>query len=195
MEFGELMASRAASFTPDVVECHDWSGVTHVVDVGGGAGLLLRELLLAQPAMKGTLVDLPAMAALAQTTFEAAGLSQRTTAVDASIFDPIPAGGDLYLLASILHDWNDHDATTILRRCAQAAGAGKRILVVDRTQNQSNPLTFSFMDLLMLVFLGGRERTLDEFAALGSATGLTLQSANHTPSDVSLITFVVDPAR
>jgi hypothetical protein len=190
--FGKLMASRAASFAPDVVNCYGWSDVTHVVDVGGGAGLVLRELLQAYPAMRGTLVDLPAMASLAETTFEDAALSDRTSAVEGNIFDPLPAGGDLYLLASILHDWNDQDATRILGRCAQATGAGGRILVADRTREQGNSLTFTFMNLLMLVFLGGRERTIEEFAELGRTIGLTLQSVLPTPSGLSLLTFVVD---
>ncbi|MGQ0719770.1 MAG: methyltransferase [Pseudonocardiales bacterium] len=190
--FGALMASRAASFAPDVVKYYDWNNVAHVIDVGGGAGLLLTALLHAHPAMTGTLVDLPAMASLAQTTFDTAGLSHRTSAIEGNIFDPLPPGGDLYLLASILHDWNDQDATKILRRCAEAAGAGSHILVVDRTSDHGNPLTFTFMNLLMLVFLGGRERTLDEFAALGTVTGLTLQSANPTPAGLSLLTFVVN---
>jgi hypothetical protein len=193
--FGELMASRAASFAPDVVKCYDWNDVNRVIDVGGGAGFLLRKLLHAYPAMTGTLVDLPAMTSLAETTFEAAGLSHRTFAVEGDIFDPLPAAGDLYLLASILHDWNDHDATRILHRCAEAGGAGSRILVVDRTSDQGNSLTFTFMNLLMLVFLGGRERTLAEFAELGRAAGLTLRSASPTPSGLSLLTFVVDPSQ
>jgi hypothetical protein len=192
--FGELMASRAASFARDVVKCYDWNDVTHVIDVGGGTGLLLRELLDGHPDLMGTLVDLPAMASLAEATFEVAGLSHRTSAVEGNIFDPLPAGGDLYLLASILHDWNDQDATRILRRCAQAACVGGRILVVDRTSDHGNSLTFTFMNLLMLVFLGGRERTLDEFAELGRATGLTLQSASPTPSGLSLLTFAVNPS-
>ena len=113
--FGELMASRAASFARDVAKCYDWNDVTHVIDVGGGTGLLLTELLDGHPDLMGTLVDLPAMASLAEATFEVAGLSHRTSAVEGNIFDPLPASGDLYLLASILHDWNDQDATSILR--------------------------------------------------------------------------------
>jgi hypothetical protein len=64
--------------------------------------------------------------------------------------------------------------------------------VVDRTSNHGNSLTFTFMNLLMLVFLGGRERTIAEFAKLGKAAGLSMQSASPTPSGLSLITFVVD---
>jgi hypothetical protein len=190
--FGALMASRAASFAPDVVSYYDWTAITHVVDVGGGAGLLLAKLLQAHPAMNGTLVDLPAMTSLAEATFEAAGLAHRAAAVEGNIFDSLPAGGQLYLLASILHDWNDQDAVTILRRCAQAAGAGRRILVVDRIRDHGNALTSTFMNLLMLVFLGGKERTIAEFAKLGEAAGLSMQSTSPTTSGLSLVTFVVN---
>jgi hypothetical protein len=190
--FGALLASRAASFAPDVVNCYDWNGITHVVDVGGGAGLLLTQLLHAHPTITGTLVDLPTTASLAKATFEAAGLAHRASTVGGDIFAPLPSGGELYLLTSILHDWNDQDATTILYRCAQAAGPDRRILVVDRTSDHGNPLTFTFMNLLMFVFLGGKERTIDEFVKLGEAAGLSLQSASPTPSGLSLITFVVN---
>lgn len=192
--FGELMASRAASFAPDMVNCYDWSDAGHVVDVGGGAGLVLCQLLHAYPGMKGTLVDLPAVALLASQMFEFAELSDRTTTVEGSLFDPLPAGGDVYLLASILHDWNDRDATRILYRCAQAAGPASRILVIDWTSDHGDPLTVTFMNLLMLVFLGGRERTIEEIAELGRATGLTLQSATPTPSGLSFLTFTVGSA-
>lgn len=191
--FGELMAGRAASFAPDVVNCYDWTDITHVVDVGGGAGLVLTKLLRTYPTMKGTLVDLPGPVSLARETFTAAGLADRSVAVEGSIFQALPAGGDLYLLASILHDWNDQDAITILRRCAQAAGGDHRILVVDRTSDRGDPLTFTFMDLLMLVFLGGRERNIDAFAELGKAAGVTLQAATPMPSGLSLLTFIVSP--
>lgn len=172
-----------------MVNCYDWSNVGHVIDVGGGAGLVLCQLLHAHPAMKGTLVDLSAVASLASQMFDFVGLSDRTSTVEGSIFDPLPAGGDVYLLASILHDWNGQDATRILHRCARAAGPTSRILVIDRTSDHGNPLTFSFMNLLMLVFLGGRERTIDEFAELGRAAGLTLQSAIPIPSGLSFLTF------
>jgi hypothetical protein len=170
--FGALMASRAASFAADVVNCYDWNGITQVVDVGGGSGQVLTRLIQPYPAMNGTLVDLPAIASLAQSTFDAAGIANRASAVEGNIFDTLPAGGQLYLLASILRDWNDHEAIAVLRRCAEAAGIGHRILVVDRTSEHGNSLTFTFMNLLMLVFLGGKERTIVEFAELGQAAGL-----------------------
>jgi hypothetical protein len=191
-KFGELMAGRAASFVPEVVKGYDWEGIGHVVDVAGGTGLLLAELLQQQPATRGTLVDLPAVVPLARDRFAAAGITDRTEIVEGSMFDPLPAGGDLYILASIVHDWDDAEAGTILRRCAEAAGPGRRILVVDRTSDHGDPLTFTFMDLLMVVFLGGRERSLRQFAALGANAGLAPESASSIPCGLSLITFVVD---
>lgn len=189
--FGALMSGRAASFVPDLVKAYEWSGHDHVVDVGGGTGLLLAELLQEHPAMTATLVDLPALVPHARARFDAVGVSDRVAAVEGSMFAPLPAGGDLYVLASILHDWSDQDAATILRRCAEAAGPGQRILVVDRTSDHGNPLTFTFMNLLMLAFLGGRERTIAEFATLGEAAGLVLDSASPIPCGLSTLTFVV----
>lgn len=190
--FGALMAARGASFAPDVASQYDWSRFGHVVDVAGGIGVVLSAVLRTHPSMRGTLVDMPSLTPVAKATFEAAGIADRASAVDGSLFEPLPAGADVYLLASILHDWSDEDAAAILRRCAQAAGPGRRILVVDRTTDHGNPLTFTFMNLLMLVFLGGRERSVDQFAQLAAPLGLTLESASPTPIGLSLVTFTVD---
>ena len=189
--FGELMAGRAASFVPEVVKEYEWDGTGHVVDVAGGTGLLLAELLQMRPEVRGTLVDLPAVIPLARERFAAAGIADRTEIVQGSMFDPLPAGGDLYVLTSIVHDWDDAEAEAILRRCAEAAGPGRRILVVDRTSDHGDPLTFTFMDLLMVVFLGGRERSLDQFAELGARVGLAPESARAIPCGLSLLTYVV----
>lgn len=220
--FGGLMAARGASFASDVASEYDWSRFGSVVDVAGGTGVVLSAILHAQPSMRGTLVDMPSLTPIAKATFEAGGIADRADAVVGSLleppagadvdplasilhdgsdehaaailrlFEPLPAGADVYLLASILHDWSDEDAAAILRRCADAAGPGRRILVVDRTTDHGNPLTFTFMNLLMLVFLGGRERSVNQFARLAAPVGLTLESATPTPIGLSLVTFTVD---
>ena len=99
----------------------DWSSVRTVVDVGGGTGSLLAEVLRTQPHVRGTLVDLPRTVAGSRELFEAAGVTDRAHTAGQSFFDPLPPGQDLYLLKSILGDWPDHAAAAILKRCAEAA--------------------------------------------------------------------------
>ena len=116
---------------PDVLVTGGWESVRTVVDVGGGTGSLLAEILRARPNVRGTLVDLPTTVARSAEIFQAAGVAGRVTAVGQSFFEPLPAGADLYLLKSVLSDWPDREAIAILRRCAEAARPSGRILVLN----------------------------------------------------------------
>lgn len=161
---------------------YDWSGVGHVVDVGGGTGARLIALMGAHPLLRGTLVELPGPAGRAAGRFSEAGLDERVTVVARSFFEPLPAGADVYVLSAILHDWPDPEATAILRRCAEAAEPSGRVLVVEQVIDDADDMAgMTAFDLFMLICCGGRERTLDEFRALGSAAGLALRSVLEGP--------------
>jgi hypothetical protein len=166
--------------SPEVLLTGGWESVRSVVDVGGGTGALLAEVLRARPALRGTLVDLPQTVARSGETFRAAGVAERVTTVGQSFFDPLPAGADLYLLKSVLSDWPDAEATTILRRCAEAAHPAGRVVVLNGVSpdegNGPPP------NLLMLVLVGGKERSLTEFRELAGAAGLEVQDAERQPS-------------
>lgn len=172
--FDAYMAGWAAQWVPDVVHGRDWSSVRHVVDVGGGAGRLLTALLQAWPALRGTLVELPGSAARARAALNAADVADRATVVEGSFFDPLPCGGDVYLLAQVVHDWPDADAIRILRRCAEAARPGGRVLLVERLVDETPGADAARMDLFMLVLFGGAERSRAGFAALADAADLAL---------------------
>lgn len=149
-----------------------WESVRTVVDVGGGTGAMLAELLRAQPHLRGTLIDLPRTVARAAQTFAAAGVAARVSAVGQSFFDPLPAGADVYLLRGVVNDWPDREATAILRRCAEAAGAA-RVLVVKGVHPAETPRGVS----IEMVLLGGKQRSLEEFAELGRRAGLEVVAA------------------
>jgi SAM-dependent methyltransferase len=153
----------------DVLPDGDWSGVQTVVDVGGGTGALLAEILRVHPNLRGTLVDLPRTVAGADDTFAKAGVADRVTVAGQSFFDPLPAGADLYLLKSILSDWPDEQAGELLRQCARAARPHGRVLVLNGV-SAGRPAGSG--DLLMMVLLGGRERGLPEFRELALGAGL-----------------------
>ncbi|GAB7182137.1 hypothetical protein ATKI12_1968 [Kitasatospora sp. Ki12] len=114
-----------------ILDGYDWSGVRSVVDVGGNTGTILISLLRRHPHLRGTLVDLPSTARVAERNLAAAGLAERSDAAPGSFFDPLPKGRDVYLLSAILGDWNDEDAVAILRRCAEAAGPSGKVLLAD----------------------------------------------------------------
>ena len=114
----------------EVLISDDWESVRTVVDVGGGTGTQLAEILRARPAVRGTLIDLPRTVARSAEVFHAAGVAERATAIGQSFFDPLPAGADLYLLKKVLDDWPDREAAAILRRCAEAARPAGRVIVL-----------------------------------------------------------------
>jgi SAM-dependent methyltransferase len=156
----------------------DWQSVRTVVDVGGGTGSLLAEILRAQPGVTGTLVDLPRAVARSGEVFKAAGVTDRVTTVGQSFFDPLPAGSDLYLLKSVLSDWPDAEATAILRRCAEAARPSGRVVVF----NGAGPGEEASPEILMMVLLGGRGRSLEEFREMARTAGLQVTAVGRQPS-------------
>jgi SAM-dependent methyltransferase len=165
---------------PEVLINGDWEAVRTVVDVGGGTGALLAEILRARPEVRGILVDLPSAVARSAEVLQAAGVADRFTAVGQSFFDPLPPGADVYLLKKVLDDWPDREALAILKRCAEAARPGGRIVVLGGVSPDEEGAPSP--ELLMLVLVGGKHRTLTEFRALARAAGLEVQAAGRLPS-------------
>lgn len=166
---------------PEVLLSGNWRSVRTVVDVGGGTGSLLAEILRAHPGVRGTLVDLPRTVARSVETFQVAGVMDRVTTVGQSFFDPLPAGADLYLLKNVLADWPDPEARAILRRCAEAARPNGRVVVLGGVSPDTEAGVPS-PALLMMVLVGGRERSLAEFRALARDAGLAVRAAERQRS-------------
>jgi 2,7-dihydroxy-5-methyl-1-naphthoate 7-O-methyltransferase len=171
----DALMGPAGHGTPDadIAVPGGWDAIRTVVDVGGGTGSLLAEILKAHPAIHGTLVDLPRTVERSGPIFEAVGVQDRVTLAGQSFFDPLPEGADLYLLSKILADWPDREATAILTRCAEAARPSGRVLVLTGVTD-TDPAD---PQLLMMVLIGGKDRTLTEFRAMASAAGLEVLSA------------------
>jgi 2,7-dihydroxy-5-methyl-1-naphthoate 7-O-methyltransferase len=156
----------------------DWESVKTVVDVGGGTGALLAEVLRARPEVRGILIDLPRPVARSREVFQAAGVADRVTTVAQSFFDPLPGGSDLYMLKSVLGDWPDREAKAILRRCAEAARPSGRVVVF----TGAGPGEEASPELLMMVLVGGKGRTLDQFRELARDAGLEAGAVTRQPS-------------
>jgi hypothetical protein len=143
----------------------EWRGDETVVDVGGGNGALLRALLGEVPGLRGVVLDLP------ETDRDDAALGGRITFVAGSFFESVPRG-DVYILSGIMHDWADETATKILRTIRAAAPSGARLLILDAVIPPGNePHGNKWLDLLMLVLAGGRERTEPDWRALLEGAG------------------------
>jgi SAM-dependent methyltransferase len=169
----------------DVLIDDDWTNVRTVVDVGGGTGALLAQVLRAHPGVRGTLVDLPSVVARSPAILDAAGVTSRVTTFAGSFFDPLPAGADLYLLKSVLADWPDAAATDILRCCAEAARPRGRVVLVNGVCPDDGPGPSP--ELLMMVLVGGRERSLSELRGLARNAGLEVHAAAQRPSGRFLV--------
>jgi O-methyltransferase domain len=143
----------------------DWRGDETVIDVGGGNGALLEQLLDAQPGLTGIVFDLP------ETVRDEAALGERITFAEGSFFERVPEG-DAYILSTILHDWDDESATAILRTIRKTAPLDARLLVIESIVPEGNePNGAKWLDLLMLVLFAGRERNDAQWRALLNAGG------------------------
>ena len=185
--FNELMSTESKRAARNVVRAYDFAGARCVVDVGGGAGALLSAILEAHPQARGVLCDLERVVAAAPAQLGA--LAARCTLAPGSFFDALPPGGDVYVLSGVLHNWPDDEAATILRRCREAMADGARLLVVEalRPAVPAAAPPVIFMDLLMLVLHGGRERSESEYRALLSAAGFELERVAPTSSQLRVL--------
>ena len=148
----------------------DWRADETVVDIGGGNGALLREVVQRRPELHGIVFDLP------ETVRDEASLGERIEFAAGSFFDAVPAG-DAYLLSAILHDWSDERASAILHTIRSAASSEARLFVLETVIAPGNdPHGSKWLDLLMLVLAGGRERTEEEWRRLIEGAGFQVES-------------------
>jgi hypothetical protein len=183
--FEASMAGRAVAEARDVVAAYDFGPYRTVVDVGGGRGILLAAILGAASQATGILLDRPAPVEQARTHLAGVGLSDRVRFVAGDFFDEVPAGGDAYLLARILHDWDDAHAQEILSRCRTAMTPRSRLLVIDALlPERADPDAPGAirMDLHMLVLFGSAERTGSGLTALIDQAGFAVQRIIPTTS-------------
>lgn len=165
--FGEAMVGLASFLHGGIMSEYDFSPYRCVVDVGGGHGQLLASILAANPAARGVLFDRPAVVELAGDLLGKAGVIDRCERIGGDFFESVPAGGDLYVLSNVLHNWGDAEATQILESCRRAMAPEGRILVVEMVLSEEYELELAReADLNMMVLFGGRERTAAELDAL-----------------------------
>lgn len=170
----------------------EFTGSEAVVDVGGGSGHLLLPLLERHPRMRARIADLPHAKDLAERTLRESGVASRCEFVAGSFFDGVPAGGDVYVLKSVLHNWDDERARDILRRCRAAMRPGARLLVIERVLPERAAETpidreNARSDLQMLLACDGRERSAREFGALLGDAGLRMEQITALTPLVSAI--------
>ena len=166
-EFDVMMGPGHGPRNSDLLfDLADWASIRTVADIGGGTGSLLAAVLREHPHLRGFLVDLP-------RTLERAIQHERMTPVGQSFFDPLPPGLDLYMMDRVLNDWPDDDARRILTRIAEALPPTGRLMVLAGVTGRPT----ASPELLMMVLVGGKNRTLEEFTALAERAGLRVTNA------------------
>jgi len=189
--FDAAMASISSLDLSDVLVVYDFSGITTIADIGGGNGTFLTAILRANPKMKGVLFDRPLVITSARPRFEDAGLAGRCDLISGNIFDTIPGGADAYVLKNVIHDFDDRQSVGILRNCRRAMPDKGKLLVIEPVLLPGDQPTLSkFVDLMMLLQVGGRERTEEEFCTLFEAGGFKLTRLIPTKSRVSIVEAV-----
>jgi O-methyltransferase domain/Dimerisation domain len=174
--FDAAMSERTAAFAPSVADGYDFSDVRTVVDVGGGQGILLAEILRRHTHVEGVLFDLPAVAARAGALLDRIDIADRCEVIAGDFFARVPQSADCYILANVLHDWNDTESTLILHNCRCGMARHGKVLIVERRiqEPDGDAIPALLSDINMLVITGGRERTDAEYAELLNAAGLRL---------------------
>jgi hypothetical protein len=187
-QFHEAMSAFSDQEAAAILAAYDFSKLAVAIDIGGGHGALIAALLLAHPQLSGLVFDLPEVAAAADRHLAAAGLAARARSVAGDMFMQVPGNGDLYLLKSVLHNWDDAACVAILRTCRRAMADHARLLVIERVVPPGNDSSEAkLFDINMLVVLGGRERTEREYRRLFEMAGFELTRIVATSSPLSLI--------
>lgn len=169
--FNKVMTQGIAWTTPALLAAYDFSRFERLVDVGGGEGALLRDILVATPGLEGILFDLPQVVSGASEIL-GGEIASRCQIVGGSFFDSVPEGANAYLLKGVIHDWPDDDATTILTNIRRAIPPdGTLLLVESLVDSATRPAGLA--DMLMLA-IGGRERTEADFRFLLASSHFSL---------------------
>jgi hypothetical protein len=169
--FNAVMTQGIAWTTPALLAAYDFSPFKRLVDVGGGQGALLRDILIATPGLEGILFDLPQVVSGASEIL-GGEIASRCQIVGGSFFDSVPEGANAYLLKGVVHDWPDDDAVKILRNIRRAIPPdGTLLLVESLVDSAARPAGLA--DMLMLV-IGGCERTEADFRSLLASSYFSL---------------------
>jgi ubiquinone/menaquinone biosynthesis C-methylase UbiE len=171
-----------------IVNAYDFGGIGVVADIGGGNGSQIIEILKKHTKMKVILFDLPHVIERAKERMQAAGLADRCQLVSGSFFERVPEGADAYFMRHIIHDWDEDKCLTILGNCHRAMSPKSKLLVIESVIPSGNePFHGKFLDLVMLLIPGGKERTQEEYRALFEQAGLELAQIVPTGTEVSII--------
>jgi SAM-dependent methyltransferase len=177
------MAQNRSDATAATATSYDFAQFDTIIDVGGGTGSLLLEILQTYPQPRGVVFDLEHARLEAEAAIEASGLSDRVVFEAGDFFSAVPGGGDCYLMRQVVHDWDDAPAEAILRRCREVIPPDGRLILVEflLPADGTPGMEAVMIDVTMLVRVGGRERTEAEYRTLLDRAGFHIARIISTP--------------
>lgn len=189
--FNRHMVSTTEPVSRAVAERYDCSAFSKVVDIGGGLGGMIAALLKANPRLEGVLFDAPSVIEKSKDFLAGQGLGERCATVGGDFFESVPAGGDLYTMRWIIHDWEDSKSIRILKNIRHVIPENGKLILAEAVVPAGGQPHFSkFFDLVMLTMTGGRERTASEYSALFEQSGFKLTRVVPTETFLSIIEAV-----
>jgi len=189
--FDRAMEEVHGSETALMLEHFDFSKFTCVLDIGGGNGSTLREILVAHPRLRGQLFDLPHVVENAKATFEQTGIAGRIEIFSGDFFQKVSGQADCIVMRHVLHDWSDQDCVRILRTCTEALLAPGSLLIVEKVITAGNQPSFAKLLDLNMMAIGGKERTEAQYRDLLGEAGLRIEAIHWTPGPIDIIEAVV----
>jgi hypothetical protein len=190
-QFSETMIAAHGAEPPSVAAAYDFSTAHTVVDVGGASGNMLAHILTRHAGARGVLFDLPQATTPAPGLLKARGVDDRVTIEHGSFFEGVPAGGDIYLLSHVIHDWNEARCLTILGNVRQVMTPASRLLLIELVLRESGAPGFGSADMAMMLFTGGAERTAREYESLLARAGLKMTRVLPTTTSASIVEAVL----
>jgi hypothetical protein len=186
--FNNAMTAASGLSNDVALQAYDFTDARLVVDVGGGHGAVLTTILRSAPSAAGILYDLPDVVAGAGALFDEAGVAHRCTVAGGSFMESVPAGGDVYVMKNIIHDWSDAESLAILRNIRTAIAEGGRLILLEMVlPERASSFIGHMLDLEMLLMVSGKERTRTEYGHLLRQAGFRLTRVIPTVSPISVI--------
>jgi len=184
--FQQAMKEKSMAVIHSALSSYDFGAAGQLFDIGGGYGQFMEALIQKYPSLQGTLLELPEVVQTIRKSRP--DLEKRCTLIPGDFFESIPKRGKLYLLKSVLHDWDDEKCLKILRNCHGAMEGGSKLLILEVVLTPTGHSSYaSCMDLLMMAVTGGKERSLEAFQQMLESSGFVLEHIYPTSTEFSIL--------
>lgn len=181
--FDEAMLAWSHVFHKEAIRAIDLSPFKTIIDVGGGYGELLAELLRENDHLDGILLELPRIVERAKPKLRSLLDSGRIKIIAGDFLQEVPRGGDLYILANVLVDWDDTNAESILRNCHRVVSeTNAKLVILEPVISDSKESDFArLLDVHIMLMGHGRVRTKDAIERLLKASGFCMDCFVSSP--------------